>query len=141
MLGFTSCNKEEENTPVSIVGTWTYSDFSYEFEATDAGLSAIVNEILASAKEEIESYVMVFAEDGTYTITYSVSGIEESDYGTYTYEDGILTLDGEEVACELTATQLKLSASMESMLGDIGSYFDLSTVTKFEIYLIFDRMQ
>lgn len=147
LAGFTSCKENNKGNDggdpvVSIIGTWTYTDMTYEFEAEDSMVETILRVSFAGMKEAIENWTLEFEDNGVYSQTMSMYGQTQSSPGTYTYENGQLILDGEENPCELTETQLKLFLPIEDALGDLSQVgIDPATITKAEVYVIFERAQ
>lgn len=148
LAGFTSCKENNKGNDdggdpvVTIIGTWTYSDMTYEFEAEDAMVETILRASFASMKETIDGWTLEFEDNGVYNQTMTMWGQAQNYSGTYTYENAQLTLDGEATPCELTETQLKLFLPIEDALGDLSQAgIDPSTITKAEVYVIFERQQ
>lgn len=146
LAGFTSCKENNKGNEggdpvVSIIGTWAYTDMTYEFEAEDSQTVTTLNMLFAITKEAIESGTIEFDDNGVYKWTITSMGESQTTTGTYTYENGQLMVDGEENPCELTETQLKMLLPVEDLISSLSSLIDPSTVTKSEVFIFFERAQ
>jgi len=104
-----------ESAPVTIVGSWECEDFN---EAAGAifGLTGELTGMgflgdLGSAMDI--AVVLHFFENGTYRMDMEVAMMfvsqNESYDGTYSYENGVLYMDGQRVDCTLTRNKLTLT--------------------------------
>ena len=139
-LGFASCEEKNGNTEASIVGTWKYAALEHDIQTSDETLTATIN----AAVDEVAATMdmtYTFDEQGTYTATSSMDGEPETWDGTYTYADGLLALDElDTLKCALTDTQMRLSASLEDMVGDLS---DLEQggiqILRADLTVVFDK--
>ena len=88
---------EDEGGGNSLVGTWRAT--SYNGQALDAGTSVVVT----------------FRSDGTATTTYTIAGQSDSSQGTWSAEDGVLTVtaDGETDSANYSISGSTLTISDE----------------------------
>lgn len=84
-IGFSSCSDDDEDTDKGILGTWKYT----KVEA-DAAATSDLEDIIELLESEDLFPIITFYEGNTYKVTYPE--YEETEVGTYSLENNILTL-------------------------------------------------
>lgn len=102
-----SCsNDDEEKENNSIVGTWKYKEVAVGEVKTNstANDEKVKANIPSKVASDVSGFVYVFREDKTITLTKKTDDIIN---GTYTFEDGVLTLAWGEDDYETHSASLK----------------------------------
>jgi len=160
LFAFSSCNRDNDSA-VSIVGTWKYDTMEFDVVANDPATTLLANGVLGAVSSMLDMTI-VFREDGTYTAT--ISGIEEiipelggneTNDGVWSLENGRLIIDGIAIIDHrLSRNRLTLSTPpnlldlLSDLLNVIGDEFlgmpgdeilEMLGITRFNMSVHFNR--
>jgi len=111
-----SCNNDEPEQPLSIVGTWHFESFNFNITTSDPQFTLELREMFRLIQISIDGGTIVFRENGTYTETMHFLGQPPDIWnGVYSWSNGILSMDGQIISHDLTNERLTLRLSARQM--------------------------
>ena len=99
--GFMSCSDDDDdNNTNGIVGTWIYKGGSMDIEAESnySEFTSVLKEDIAYRHEESDDHTLTLDKDGNFKYNFGKdeTGEDDTDEGTYTFKNGILSLKFED---------------------------------------------